>query len=237
MATSTSNLGLTLPSVNDAADIAVLNSNFQKIDGKIPAAGAAPSGYGLGVACQYIDSWNNAIKPGYYVAYTDSPNGSTWYGQVMANSAFNQNTDTQIVQRIYNNKSWSGNMVCCERISKDLGATWQPWEWVNPPMVLGVEYRTTKRYDGHVVYTQMISCGKGPASGGANYYLNLNTNNIIFTQIRCKAVSPTSYWGAFLDQYIMYGEYGSGAPCVSLSANAGDQSNRNIYLIVEYYKV
>lgn len=35
-------------------------------------------------------------------------------------------------------------------------------EWINPPMVLGVEYRTTERLDKLVVYTKMTSFGEMP---------------------------------------------------------------------------
>lgn len=39
-------------------------------------------------------------------------------------------------------------------------------EWFNPPMQLGVEYRTTERYQGSPVYYQRISYGTTlPASG------------------------------------------------------------------------
>lgn len=30
-----------------------------------------------------------------------------------------------------------------------------PWEWVNPPMVVGVEYRTTERYLSKPVYKKL----------------------------------------------------------------------------------
>ena len=36
---------------------------------------------------------------------------------------------------------------------------WQPWEWVNPPMMAGVEYRTTERWNGKAVYTKLIDFG------------------------------------------------------------------------------
>lgn len=39
------------------------------------------------------------------------------------------------------------------------GNTWLPWEWVNPPMQLGVEYRTTERYLGKPVYVKAVACG------------------------------------------------------------------------------
>lgn len=37
-------------------------------------------------------------------------------------------------------------------------------EWITPPMVVGVEYRTTERHKGKVVYTKLIDCGNLPAS-------------------------------------------------------------------------
>lgn len=39
-----------------------------------------------------------------------------------------------------------------------------PWEWVNPPMQLGVEYRTTERYLGKPVYVKVVYLGAGPAA-------------------------------------------------------------------------
>ena len=41
------------------------------------------------------------------------------------------------------------------RMLKDNGV-WRPVEWINPPMELGVEYRTTERYLGKPVYTQIV---------------------------------------------------------------------------------
>lgn len=35
-------------------------------------------------------------------------------------------------------------------------------EWINPPMVLGTEYRTAERYLGSPVYTKLIDCGALP---------------------------------------------------------------------------
>lgn len=44
-------------------------------------------------------------------------------------------------------------MVLYKAIRAKMAGVWQPWEWVNPPMVPGVEYRTTKRHNGKPVYT------------------------------------------------------------------------------------
>lgn len=34
---------------------------------------------------------------------------------------------------------------------------WNPWEYINPPMVAGEEYRTTERYNGKPVYAKLVS--------------------------------------------------------------------------------
>lgn len=39
---------------------------------------------------------------------------------------------------------------------------WQPLEWGNPPMDMGVEYRTTERWDGNAVYTKAFLYGAMP---------------------------------------------------------------------------
>lgn len=37
-------------------------------------------------------------------------------------------------------------------------------EWFNPPMLLGVEYRTTERFNGHPVYVMVVDCGSVEAN-------------------------------------------------------------------------
>lgn len=36
-------------------------------------------------------------------------------------------------------------------------------EWLNPPLVVGVEYRTTERFQGKPVYVKVVDCGDAPA--------------------------------------------------------------------------
>lgn len=43
--------------------------------------------------------------------------------------------------------------------------TWQPWEYVNPPMLDGVEYRTTERFRGKPVYAMTFSPSGGLTDG------------------------------------------------------------------------
>lgn len=40
------------------------------------------------------------------------------------------------------------------------GARIYPWEWINPPMEMGTEYRTTERFWGRPVYYKIVDCGQ-----------------------------------------------------------------------------
>ena len=51
------------------------------------------------------------------------------------------------------------------RKSTDNGdGSWGPWEYVNPPLQLGTEYRTTERYLGKPVYVKVVNCGNLPGN-------------------------------------------------------------------------
>lgn len=47
--------------------------------------------------------------------------------------------------------------------------TFSPWECPNPPMVLGVEYRTTERWNGKVVYAMAVSLGSAINGATVNF--------------------------------------------------------------------
>lgn len=56
-------------------------------------------------------------------------------------------------------------------INRIYGGTWTGWEYLNPPMALGVEYRTTERHMGKPVYKQLFALGKlSSTAGKAEYY-------------------------------------------------------------------
>ena len=52
---------------------------------------------------------------------------------------------------------------------------WFPLEWVNPPMVAGVEYRTTERYNGKPVYTKCLELGALTSSTLTHFSLDVYT--------------------------------------------------------------
>lgn len=59
------------------------------------------------------------------------------------------------------------------------GVGWLGWEWENPPMVFGSEYRTTNRWMGKVVYKKLIDFGTLPNSTTKNLSLNMASYQVI----------------------------------------------------------
>ena len=56
---------------------------------------------------------------------------------------------------------WSDGKIVIALKQKTEGV-WYPWEYLNPPMALGVEYRTTERYLGKPVYVRLHDFGALP---------------------------------------------------------------------------
>jgi hypothetical protein len=54
---------------------------------------------------------------------------------------------------------------CTIERTRNSDGTWNEWEWVNPPMVGGVEYRTTERYLGEPVYVFLYDLGYADLTG------------------------------------------------------------------------
>ena len=70
-------------------------------------------------------------------------------------------------------------------------------EWINPPMLAGVEYRTTRRYNGRVVYTKLIPYGSLSTAS-----VDVGSSAII--QMRGMATSTNSYGTLFHDNFPIY---------------------------------
>lgn len=132
-----------------------LNGNNVLRDG---AEAFAPHGYGLGKTYgNLIQDANAATNNGVYGA--NDPSTCTNY---LKTNSMNYGALTvyrrhgEIVQELRRL-----NYVA-KRYSTDKGATWSEWEWVNPPMAVGVEYRTTERFGGKAVYVKVIDFGALP---------------------------------------------------------------------------
>lgn len=56
--------------------------------------------------------------------------------------------------------------------------TWHPWEWISPPMMAGVEYRTTERWNGKPVYAWMIDAGALPNTSTKTVYFSNSASTV-----------------------------------------------------------
>ena len=119
--------------------------------------GAAPAGYGLGKTQSRgipNNDVDNALENSWYVADASCKhNPFTGYG----GNVFVYSSVFMVKQ------TWhqvSGARSVASRVK--IGNTWSEWEYVNPPMQLGVEYRTTERFMGKPVYTMLIDLGETP---------------------------------------------------------------------------
>lgn len=146
--------------------------------------GSAPAGYGLGETAYstnagtladidtYVENgWWRFDAVGEYDAIGVSANHSVLRvdaGRTIVQTLFLISYDEVVTRR---------------KIATE--SAWRDWEWVNPPMVLGVEYRTTERYLGRPVYirleefaalpnnTTLTVSNVGVPSGGTLYVDNI----------------------------------------------------------------
>lgn len=153
---------------------------------------AAPAGFGLGeTEGRFCKDANEATKVGFYYL-----NG---YGCL--NISDNFIYGVMSVERrnayIYQTAKSADGFTECQvitRYSRDTGITWSEWEWVNPPMHAGVEYRTTERWQGKPVYALAVDLGSMPNNDLKDVYFNQNIQceNVISYE----AVITSSDYGA-----------------------------------------
>lgn len=156
--------------------------------------GAAPGGFGLGQAnMKTLEDCNNAILSGWYT--TDNPTSNTpdEYG-ASGVLCVSRRFDKRIYQEFHTINGNEYSRWSAARISygnDPISLQWGPWEYVNPPLMLGTEYRTTERYLGRPVYCKVVDCGNFIADKTVSWYdklseistlvgINVTTNRMTF---------------------------------------------------------
>lgn len=200
--------------------------------------GAAPDGFGLGSntfrTAPSLDgiSYNAdaCVQNGWWAARGNTPNNSWWMLHV---SSYSENN---VYQEAYGVLSGGGvkNSITARRVKES--GVWQPWEYVNPPLANGVEYRTTERLNGATVYAKLVSIGALPNNGTAViaiaeniryllsvYGLDLNTGQII----------PSTSWGGNVGRDVGISAGRSG---VIITTNFDASGANQAYIIAKYTK-
>lgn len=136
-------------------DAAQTLTDAQKTQARANIA-AAPDGYGLGSEySKAVTNWDDAKESGIYRGPAPSGIGSgTIIGVTFSDSIGYK------VQIIYPD----GSQNCSAQREMPVNGIWTAWEWVNPPLYSGVEYRTTERYLGKPVYVKLVNCGSAPSN-------------------------------------------------------------------------
>lgn len=145
-----------------------LNDNWDKLDDAvkeilITLANKAPNGYGLGQIA-YGPTFDG--KPynadgitgsGFFMCKNGTPTAD--WGAILHIQADNRKRAIQCFDAAF---EWSGITDITKGTlfkREKFESTWGPWEYINPPMAVGVEYRTTERYQGKPVYVKAVDCG------------------------------------------------------------------------------
>lgn len=170
-----------VPAVNDklsASELsgAVADTVEQTLGSITPdKIGAAPAGYGLGLGTGDITQLTTAaqvdaaMEAGWYQYYGSNINGNgTAYGGILVVPSM-----WSVTQFFFCRQHYGSYM---KRIYQS--NAWNPWEWINPPMLAGVEYRTTERYMGKPVYAKLVDCKGMPSGANAAKTVQHNSANV-----------------------------------------------------------
>lgn len=124
-----------------------------------------------------------------------------------------------------------------------INGTWLPWEYDNPPLALGVEYRTTERYLGKPVYVKAVDCGGLPSNStktvsfdpsydGVNTVSTFRALSVWGVTSDCWTLPALTY-GYGLDRSINIGGYFNG---ILIGTTETGASNSTVTVVVKYIK-
>lgn len=191
----------------------------------------APAGYGLGSYATKLTSADDLdqvmLSGWYYFETTDLPqNAPTYFSRALmrvdglSNGIFRQTL-------YFANAAAQGNAGSCV-VRAIYNHTPSEWEWVNPPLKLGVEYRTTERYLERPVYVQLINPGTIPASSDVTIEIADDVQYIVFAD--CYGLSDKQYRNE--DLVYVYGARPTGITLRNKNASARNP----YYILVKYTK-
>jgi hypothetical protein len=126
------------------------------------------------------------------------------------------------------------NGYIATRSSGNNGVSWDEWKYVNPPMEIGVEYRTTERWNGKVVYTCLVNCGSVAGDGVTSTYPNLNITQCI----SCEACSTAgdSFPVKWVDISDIYVNAYANKTAIHVYTSGGYSTTATIYAKLRYTK-
>lgn len=198
---------------------------------------AAPGGYGYGeqIECYNFTSERSAILEDFDTILAGMGNDTTKQIQLYdaSVSPAQRACSARIAKSDANNASVSSDFDENGRaiVYRKKSGTWQPVEYVNPNLTLGVEYRTTERYLSKPVYCKLVDFGALP--NATRKVVNHNIPNVS---------SVISVYGSAQDQAIGAGAFNAQVTGINADNTniiiwtSADLSNYSAYVAMKYTK-
>lgn len=144
-------------------DAAQSLSDAQKTQARTNINGA-PGGFGLGTISQTVTDFDTVKLNGWYYGAAGTAHAPDSEHDWSVNVTNLGNNNDLCVQEAYTLLTVNEYLHCRRLVYVNTTVQDNPWEWVNPPMYLGVEYCTIERYMGKPVYVKMVDFGALPAN-------------------------------------------------------------------------
>lgn len=165
------------------------------------SVGAAPAGFGLGrnASRKYTDV-NEMLYNGWYAVPNNCANSPT--GVNAALIRVDRFSHECIIQTLYSFGTPTYVMRRAWQYS-----SWDEWEYINPTMYAGIEYKTTERVNNRPVYTKRVLVGS--ATSDMNVVVPITAVNTLVviraavhidgSPMPCDPSNPNSAWHAVAD--------------------------------------
>lgn len=197
----------------------------------------APAGFGLGQPTDNyskvtIDTVDTTTKAGWYEYYGNDAVDLCGYDGTRYGGIFVVPAMFGCTQFFFCRNYYGGYLKRSYVAAADDGAGghWEPWEWVNPPMLFGEEYRTTERYNGKPVYMKAVKLEGGPNNGEKK--VNHGARNAIVFDVGGVAVYGSSCLSLPWLNYITI----SASQTEVVVAASANYSNYDLHTWIKYYK-
>lgn len=206
-----------------------------------------PAGFGLGGQSKELtsgDDLNTIWENGWYRWGSSSPQNAPKMTSDVEGARYIfarvANYDSQNVLQEY----WSLNQSAqnqARRICRN--GTWGPLEWINPPMQLGIEYRTSERYNGNPVFVMAVNGGAFPDNSSKTIDVQIPDTSGQVKMLDCYGVLdngtqiPGLFGGSVFDasNYLgLFTQNGNGK--FTISVGAGRTVGLNFTLFLKYWK-
>ena len=123
----------------------------------------APAGFGLGgngqlVEISSIAELDSLSNNGWYDIHSSNEltlGGVSFTACVLEISSLSETYGWQIIRLLGKNSTL---------IRHKNNGVWGEWEWDNPALYAGIEYRTTERFRGEPVYVKLVDCAGMPSA-------------------------------------------------------------------------